>query len=104
MDENCNLCARSAISSPDVTRESTNTTVKHTQIDNVTRMRGMSFLLVKNYWILPYQPPQQRLFPCLAVNFGERFGQRNFLGASFDAILRVGAILDPAIAHHGKQP
>src|ERR1700675_2786326 len=90
------------MSSPDVTLESTNTTAKHTQIDSVTRMRGMSFLLLKNYWILPYQPPEQRLFPCLAVDLRQRFGQGDFLRTGLHAILCVGAVFDPTVAHNRR--
>src|SRR6266481_1652921 len=49
---------------------------------------------------LPYQPPEQSQFPGLAIHFGNRFGQRNFLGTCFNAILGVRAVLDAAVAHH----
>src|SRR5271156_2536455 len=50
---------------------------------------------------LPYQPTEEGLFPRLAVDFGERFGKRNFFRASLHAILCVGAILDAAMTHRG---
>src|SRR5712664_1819874 len=49
---------------------------------------------------LPHQPAEKCLFPGLTINFRQRFGKRNFLGARFDAILRVRAVLDPAVPHH----
>src|SRR4029077_18589102 len=52
---------------------------------------------------LPYQPAEQGLFPCLTIDFGERFGERDFLRAGFHAVLRVRAILDAAVAHRGLQ-
>src|SRR5260370_4170995 len=48
---------------------------------------------------LPYQPPEQGQFPGLAIHFGNRFGQWNFLWAGLDAILSVRAVLDAAVAH-----
>src|SRR5579859_5500431 len=52
---------------------------------------------------LPQEPAEQRLFPRSAIYFGDRFGKRNSFGAGFDAVLRVGAILDAAFLHHCVQ-
>src|SRR5258708_12475920 len=49
---------------------------------------------------LPYQPPEQGQFPGLAIHFGNRFCQWNFLWAGLDAILSVRAVLNAAVAHH----
>src|ERR1700716_3984149 len=53
---------------------------------------------------LPYQPPQKRLFPCVAIHFRDGFGQGNSLGASVDTVLRVGAFLNSARPHQCRKP
>src|SRR5258708_22729324 len=40
------------------------------------------------------------LVPCLTIDFRQRFGSWNFLGASLDAIWGVGAVFDTAVTHH----
>lgn len=49
--------------------------------------------------------PRKEVLHCLLEHFaagiGNRLGQRNVLGADFNAILRVAAFLNPAIAHQG---
>src|SRR6267143_5541768 len=53
---------------------------------------------------LPYKPPEQRLFPGVAVDGGNRVRQRNVFGAGMNTVLRVGAILDSARAHNRREP
>src|SRR5258708_20159278 len=39
-----------------------------------------------------------------ATDLGDGTGQRNILRTDLDAVLRVAAFLDPAIAHQSRQP
>ncbi len=43
------------------------------------------------------------LFHHLAANLGNRAGERNLLGTGFDAVLRIAAFLDAAIAHERRE-
>src|SRR5467141_721669 len=52
---------------------------------------------------LPYKPPEQPLFPGVAVDGGNRFRQRDVFGAGMHAVLRVGAILDATGAHNRRE-
>src|SRR4029077_12786647 len=58
---------------------------------------------LSNYagWKLAGKPAEQLLFPRLAIYFRQGLRQGDSFGASHDAILRVGAIFDAAVAHRG---
>src|SRR5436305_15134214 len=110
MEEKCNLWARSEMSSATVVgirgrNAAAAITQPKTHNPTLRMWRMESPQIVRtNGESLPYQPAKQRLFPCLAIYFRERFRQRNFLGARFHAILSVGAIFNPAVSHRSAQP
>src|SRR3954454_4559589 len=110
MEEKCNLWARSEISSASAQgiggrNAAAAITEPKTHNPTVRMWRMKSPQIVRtNGESLPYQPSKQRLFPCLAIYFRERFCQRNFLGAGLHAILCVGAILYAAVSHRSQQP
>src|SRR6266571_8247297 len=54
-------------------------------------------------WLFPEQITN-RLFHDLASHLRYGASQRNVLGADLDAVLRITALLDAAIAHEGCQP
>ena len=51
----------------------------------------------------PQKPAEQRLFPRVAIHFRDGFCKRNALGASVNAVLRIGAFLNAAGAHQRLQ-
>src|SRR6266481_6415445 len=52
---------------------------------------------------LPYKPAEKCLFPSVAVYFRDGLGQGNALGASMNAVLRVGAFLYAARTHESHK-
>src|SRR5260370_31082048 len=49
------------------------------------------------------KPLEKRSFPRVAIHFGDGLCQRNALGASVDAVLRVGAFLNAAGPHESRK-
>src|SRR5258706_9683546 len=102
MDEKWSLRARSAISSALVAAIHSEHNRKKEQNDKNARRRISSSLAPLEFGpnqkcrveILPYQPAEHGLFPCLAIYFRDGFRQGNFLWTSLEAIMRVGAILN----------
>ena len=39
-----------------------------------------------------------------AADFGNCLGERDVLGADLDAVLRIAALLDAAVAHQRREP
>src|SRR5579862_497634 len=115
MEEKCSFLARSEMSSPWRGASSGVASRIRTAMAARARRQRIRFSLVRrnsignSIWrkrreeILPYQPAEERLFPCLAIDFGERFGERNFLGTGVDTVLRVGTILNAAGLHDGVE-
>src|SRR5271165_5586642 len=52
-------------------------------------------------WCLRPEQVFHRLPHDLAADVGDGLGERNVFGADFDAVLRVAALLDAAVAHQG---
>src|SRR5260370_28713263 len=50
------------------------------------------------------KPPEKRLFPRVAINFRDGLCERNALGTSVNAVLRVGAFLNAAGTHDRAEP
>src|SRR5713226_875657 len=64
------------------------------------RMRRIDFPQVRVCGeSLPYKPAEKRLFPGVAVHFGDGLRQRDALRASVHAVLCVRAFLDAAGTH-----
>src|SRR5579859_5311723 len=104
IEEKCNLCARSAISSPLLLHSARKIEHAYTTTYNKPRSRCISPRTVDVRKSLPYKPAQQSLFPRLPINLRQRFRQRNLFRAGLHAILRVRAILDAAVPHHRLNP
>src|SRR5215471_14033681 len=101
IDEKCSFFARSEITSP-ATRVVTRSP-PHTNIAARKNRISAQHLSESCGEILTYQPAEECLFPCGAVDFSKGFGERDFLGTRFDAVLRVGAVLNAAGLHDGVE-
>src|SRR5256886_3870267 len=104
IEEKCSLCARSAISSAEVRRAKKSPAHRQVLRHKPARTRRMHFPQAADSGeSLPYKPAEKRLFPRFAVYFRDGLGQGNALGASTNAVLRVGAFLYAARTHESRK-
>src|SRR6267378_2094474 len=101
MDEKCSFFACSAMSSAEAENAKKKPAHRQALTHKKAKTRRISSPQFANREeSLPHQPANERLFPGVAVDGGNRFRQRNVFGARMDAVLRVGAILDATGAHN----
>src|ERR1700674_2879617 len=104
-EEKWSFFARSAMSSAETRRERTRPAHKNELTHKKTRTRRIDFPQYADCGeSLPYKPSEKRLFPHVAVHFGDGLGEGYALGASLHAVLRVGAFLDAAGSHERAEP